>query len=164
MKEIKAAAGQPDSPKVFNDSEVEIFLKPRKSSPQYFQFAVNSNGILADCKHSAEKESSTADIAWNSGAVCTAEKSARGWNVTLAVPKKALGDYDRDGFKVNFGRRRAFKTARKAAEGYYKWSPLRGGSFHDTHNWGTLVLNGRPDRNLLKNPGFSGRGKDCVHF
>ncbi len=157
MNEIKAAADQPDSPKIFDDSEVEIFLKPRESSPQYFQFAVNSNGIPADCEHSVDKGSPAAGLAWNSGAVCTAEKSAQGWNAVLTIPKKALGNYDRNGFKVNFGRRRTFKTARKIAEEYYKWSPLAGGSFHNVHNWGTLALDGQPDGNLLKNPGFTGQ-------
>ena len=164
MNEIKAAAEQGDFPKVFGDSEVEIFLKPRESSPQYLQFAVNANGILADCEHSAGKEASAAGIAWNSGAVCKAQKSAQGWNVNLTIPKKALGNYDPNGFKVNFGRRRTFKTARKVAEEYYKWSPLRGGSFHDSHNWGTLVLNGQPDGNLLKNPGFSGQPRYTTYY
>jgi len=164
MNEIKAAAGQKDSPKVFEDSDVEIFLKPRNGSPRYLQFAVNSEGVLADCEHSAGDAFKARGLAWNSGAVCKAEKSAEGWKVELNVPRKVLGDYDRNGFKVNFGRRRAFKSVRKAAEEYYKWSPSAGGTFHDTDSWGTLVLNGQPDGNLLKNSGFAGPSRQGYNF
>ena len=164
MDEIKAAADQPDSPKVFDDSDVEIFLKPRNDSPRYLQFAVNSEGVPADCEHSAGDAFKAGGLAWNSGAVCKTEKSAEGWKVELNVPKKALGEYDRDGFKVNFGRRRAFKTARKAAEEYYKWSPFAGGTFHNSDNWGTLVLNGQSDGNLLKNSGFAGPSRQGYNF
>ena len=162
MNEIKADVVQADSPDLWEDSDVEIFLKPQKDSPRYLQFIINSNGVLADYEHAVKSKAK--GITWNSGAVCTVQKSNQAWDATLKIAKKAIGDYDRDGFKVNFGRRRVFKTSRKIAEEYYKWSPLlgkldiplSGGSFHNTDKWGRLVLNGESDHNLLKNSSFVG--------
>ncbi|MBR4663710.1 MAG: hypothetical protein IKO93_07545, partial [Lentisphaeria bacterium] len=156
MNEIQVDAKQADSPQVFEDSEVEIFLKPQKKLLRYYQFAVNANGVLADCKYTLQQGAVKSALSWQSGSVCSVKKLKRGWQMTLSIPKKALGDYDHDGFPVNFARRRAFKTERRVTEEYYKWCPYPGGNFHNIDNWGTLVLDGSPDRNLLKNPSFVG--------
>ena len=163
MNEVKADAVKADSPKVYNDSCVEIFLKPRKDSSRYLQFTVNPNGILTDYERFVGGIKAR-DIVWNSDAQCSVKKTDQSWEVTLKVPKQALGDYDRNGFKVNFARRRVFKTSRRIVEEFYKWSPLSGGSFHSIDKWGTLILDGKPDRNLLKNSGFSGKPRDRYTF
>ena len=92
------------------------------------------------------------------------QKSADGWKVVITRPKKALQDLDPESFRANFGRRRVLKTSRKVKEEFYKWAPYAGGTFHHIHNWGTLVRKEYKEKNLLKNPSFSGKLRDSYNI
>ena len=163
MEEVKAEAVQDGSFKIFDDSDVELFLRPRGDSFHFFQLGVNTNGVMTALDYANEKKRPQSRI-WDSGAKCTLEKSADAWAVRLEIPKESLGDYDANGFTVNFGRRRVFKSERQAHEEYYKWCPFAGGTFHDLDNWGKLALNEKPEANLLKNPSLVGTPANGSNF
>ncbi len=162
MDEVKAEVLQAESLNIFDDSDVELFLKPRADSLRYFQIGANTNGVTTAYDYSGVKRAKPSP--WQSGVGCTVTKGSDFWDVSLEIPKKALGDYDKSGFKVNLGRRRVFKTDRQAAEEFYKWCPFAGGTFHDHDNWGILSLNGVPDRNLLKNSSLVGEPANENNF
>jgi hypothetical protein len=160
ISKIKADASGFDQAQISEDSCVETFIKPNEDRPLYFQFVVNAKGALADYCWGDE---SIEALAWNSGAKASASQGSNYWAATITIPKKVLGDYDPDAFRINLGRRRAFNGDEKVKEEYYKWSPYPGGSFHMPHRWGTLQLQEKAD-NLLADPGFEGEIKNKWSF
>ena len=164
MKEIKADAAKNDPAGAWQDSDVELFILPRKDSSVYWQFIANANGAFCDYEHGVKGKGKGRGISWNSGGQAAVQKSADGWKVAITLPKKALQDLDPESFRVNFGRRRVLKTSRKVKEEFYKWAPYAGGTFHHIHNWGTLVRKEYKEKNLLKNPSFSGKLRDSYNI
>ena len=162
MNELKADVVQNNSPHIFNESEVELFLKPRADSLRYFQIAANPNGVTTSYEYPTQKHAKAQSC--DSGVRCAASRQGDAWSVNLEIPKKLLGDYDKAGFKVNLGRRRVFSSGRLVKEEFYKWCPYMGGTFHNMDNWGRIALDGAPDGNLLKNPSLVGEPSSRTNF
>ena len=162
MDEVKADVIQNNTAFIFDESDVELFLKPRADSLHYYQIASNPNGAMTSYEYPDKKHAKSKIC--DSGARCTASKQADAWDVSIEIPKKLLGDYDKDGFKINLGRRRVFKSGRLVKEEFYKWCPYMGGTFHDMDNWGHLALNDGPDGNLLKNSSLVGEPSSPTNF
>ena len=162
MEEVKADIVQNDSPHIFDESEVELFLKPRADSLRYFQIAANPNGATTSYEYPDQKFAKAQHC--DSGVRCTASRQTDAWDASLEVPKKLLGDYDKTGFKINLCRRRVFSSGRLVKEEYYKWCPYIGGTFHKMDNWGRIALNDASDGNLLKNPSLVGEPSSPTSF
>ncbi len=70
------------------DDCVEFFLAVGKQRTNYYQFVINSRGVLADKEWFQGGVVNT--IQWNSGAVAAAQVGADRWTVELAIPWAAL--------------------------------------------------------------------------
>ena len=137
MKDLKALQTQRDHEKIYEDSDVEILLNPSGDRKNYFHFAVNSNGALADYSWTAGK----ADRSWNSSAKAKVTKGTASWKAEITIPLKDLGKVVKDSFPVNFCRERVLTSGKVVS---YHWSPfsnVRGG-YHAIENWGKLYLKG----------------------
>ena len=142
MKDLKAVYTQRDHAKLYEDSCVEIMLNPSGDRKNYFQFIVNSNGVLTDYRWTAGGK---ADRSWNSSAKAGVTRSPSSWTAVITVPVKDLGKVVKDSFPVNFCRERNLvgPKEKKQINGYH-WSPLSNvrGGFHAIENWGTLRWRG----------------------
>ena len=142
MKDLKAVYTQRDHAKLYEDSCVEIMLNPSGDRKNYFQFIVNSNGVLTDYRWTAGGK---ADRSWNSSAKAGVTRGPSSWTAVITVPVKDLGKVVKDSFPVNFCRERNLvgPKEKKRINGYH-WSPLSNirGGFHAIENWGTLRWRG----------------------
>jgi len=73
--------------KVWEDDDVEIFLKPARRSKVCYQVAANLLGTICDVRHEGAKD----DVSWDSGAQTSVRQTPQGWHVKVAIPFKALG-------------------------------------------------------------------------
>ncbi len=151
MEDIKAANKGADAPLTYEDSCVEIFLNPSGDRTNYYHIVANSNGALYDSKCKIHENP---DIKWNSGANVKIEKRTDGWKAIVSVPKAALGEYNKNGFPVNFARHRSLK-GEQPVEVYYQWSPVPGRSFHAIERYGSMILEGAPNTNIVKDGDFN---------
>ena len=150
MADIKAVQHGKDAPLTFEDSCVELFLNPSGDRKNYYHLVVNANGALADYSNQVNAPS---NLKWDSGAEVRAKKLAGAWEAVVKVPWSALGNYDKEGFPVNFARHRALNGT-PAKEIYYQWSPLPGRSFHALERYGRLMLKKQPDAGVIADPDF----------
>ena len=153
MNKIKSSAKKKDDKTIFEDSCVELLLNPSGDRKNYCHFIVNADGAYSDAAWS-KGSGKGGDYAWESGCKVTAVKGPVGFKITLVLPKKALGQYAKGGFPVNFARHRAL-DGMAVKEIYYQWSPVPGRSFHAIERWGVMKLDseGIP-RNFLKDGDF----------
>ena len=82
MKAVVAEATDRDG-EVWRDDSNEIFLDPTGKRETYFQFIVNTKGVLLD--------GNTRDSSWDSGATVAAKTMKDAWSVEVAVPLSSLG-------------------------------------------------------------------------
>lgn len=159
MADIIANEKKRDSQKIYQDSDVEIFINPSGDRKNYYQFGVNSNGALVDYKCVANDPNK--NPGWNSSATAGVVKRSNGWTATVKIPLKDLGKLNPDGVPVNFCRHRALK-GKRVREVYYQWSPNSGrrGGFHAIENWGMLTFKPGSEKYLLKSD-FSGKLSRC---
>lgn len=150
MADIRAVQHGKDAPLTFEDSCVELFLNPSGDRKNYYHLIVNANGALADYSNQVNAPH---DLKWNSGAEVRTKKLAGAWEAVVKVPWSALGNYDKEGFPVNFARHRALNGA-PPKEIYYQWSPLPGRSFHALERYGRLMLKKQPRVNVIDDPDF----------
>ncbi|HUW58944.1 MAG TPA: carbohydrate-binding family 9-like protein [Planctomycetota bacterium] len=68
---------------VWDDDSDEVFLDPTAGEKTYFQFIVNTNGVLYDGQGK--------DRNWDSKAVVKVKKTADGWSAEFSIPLADLG-------------------------------------------------------------------------
>jgi hypothetical protein len=149
-----AAKREKDSPHVWQDSSVELFINPSGDRKVYYQFILNLQNCLMDQKCVRLGARSSGDIKWNSNAVTSVKRTAKGFQAVISIPKSAFPDYNKSGFPLNFGRNRVLSQGVGHAL-LYTWSPFVKG-FHDLENFGMLKLS--PEKkvqNLFLNGDFS---------
>jgi predicted phosphodiesterase len=84
--------------KVYNDDHINIILQPSVGSDTYYQFFVNSNGVVLDRACYMQGNYSKKDAQWNcditaKGEIVTGEKF-NGWTLEIAIPLKDFGILD----------------------------------------------------------------------
>ncbi len=150
MKDLIAERSARDAPDTCAESCVEIFLNPSGDRKHYYHLVVNAKGTLYD---SVCAVNTPADPRWDSGAAVETKRLPDAWEAVVRIPWKSLGNYDKEGFPVNFARHRALKGPR-VREVYYQWSPAPGSSFHALERYGKLLFRQAPCENLVADPDF----------
>lgn len=131
---------------LFRDSVVELFLNPSGDRKNYIHFMANSKGYSTarNCVFGIDQSKFTGPF---TGVKVTAGKWEKGWFAEFTVSRKALGNYDKNGFPVNFARNRVLNgmvQGKDYKENYYHWSPTPGRSFHQVERYGVLKLKPEP--------------------
>ena len=144
---IKADYTPKGSWDLFRDSVVELFINPTGDRKNYLHFITNSKGHLYSryCEFSVEIPKSKGEVP---GVKTAAGLTANGWYAEFTVPKKVLGNYNKNGFPVNFSRNRVLNgkvQGKDYRENYYHWGPTSGRSFHQVERYGTLKLDKAPE-------------------
>ena len=149
-----SAKREGDSLHIWQDSGVELFLNPSGDRKVYYQFILNLQNALMDQKCTLHGARSTGDVKWNSNAVTSVKRTAKGYKAEISIPKSAFPGYKKSGFPVNFARNRVLSQGVGHAV-LYTWSPFVRG-FHDLENFGTLKLGKElREENLFSNGDFS---------
>ncbi len=131
------------------DSCVEIILNPNGDRANCVHIAVNANGAVLDRRL---VDGSHGDNTWNSHAKVKTARLASSWTATVSIPKEVLGNYNPEGFPVNFARQRVIKNLPPQ---YYHWSPLPGKNFHEVKHYGVMLLRKKTEDNLVANADFA---------
>ena len=131
---------------LFRDSVAELFLNPSGDRKNYIHFMANSKGYSTarNCVFGIDQSKFIGPF---TGVKVTAGKWEKGWFAEFTVSKKALGNYDKNGFPVNFARNRVLNgmvQGKDYKENYYHWSPTPGRSFHQVERYGVLKLKPEP--------------------
>jgi hypothetical protein len=148
MNDIKNAKRSRDHKDLWGDSVVELMFDPSGKNKEYFHFIVNSRGEFSDYRNTRMGSTSLNDIKWTSGAKTAAKTFKDRYTVEIAIPLKALTNFNADNFKANFCRHRALKST-KVKTPHYVWSPTPIG-FHDVEKYGKLVFKPVNDGNMIK--------------
>lgn len=151
VEKMVAETREPDSPMIFKESSVEVFLNPSGDRTHYAQIVVNPLATLADFWGIKRAQSQDLDSDWSSQTVCKTSVGASVWTVELAIPLQALGTFSPQGFPVNFARTRLVENEPKRQ---FSWSPYLTQGFHDLEMFGTMRFDKAPT-NLVKNGDFS---------
>ena len=130
------------------DSDVEFFINPSGDRKNFYQFAVNSKGALYDSHMIVSKS----DTSWNSGAKVIPEIGEDYWKVIIRIPKKSLGELNKDGVPMNFARHRVLNENGRESVEDYQWTLTSDNGFSDISAWGSLVWKAKV--NLLANADF----------
>lgn len=143
-----ATAEGKDNESIFSESHVELFINPSGDRKNYMHLALSANGTLYDAFRSPGK----IDNSFDSGAVCRVEKGGQSWKAIIMLPKKALGDYDKSGFPVNF----AFSARNPMESGIvnFQWNALPDSTFHNVEKYGMLIPHGSAPHELVANWDF----------
>jgi len=133
-KSLIADATERDG-QVWNDDSVELFISP-DIDKGYYQFAINSKGVVMDGKHTLGDQS---DNSWDSNIeVKTSVVPNEKWVVTMAVPLKDLGapEGKNQTWLMNLNRT---KPAGNQAWVESSWSAKGRSAYHDSEGWGKLT-------------------------
>jgi len=105
MADLKADKTQRDSD-VWSDDCVEVFLDTNHNRTSYYQFIVNSKGVISDSFH--PQPSTTGDLSWNAHPVVAASTQPDHWTVEMAIPFADMGAVPKPGdlWSFNLGRER----------------------------------------------------------
>ncbi|HUT32229.1 MAG TPA: sugar-binding protein [Planctomycetota bacterium] len=123
------AAGR-DSSGCFRGETIEVFVDPRHSHSDYYQFAVNLAGSFFDGHRN--------DPSWNSTTKLATRAVEKGWELEMAIPWKEIGiEGPKPGMVVglNVCRDRYAGGSRE----WSNWSQTMA-NFHDPARFGHLLL------------------------
>ena len=137
---LKAAVTQRDDNRIYGDDEVELFVAPGAQRTDYYQFQVNSKGVVADA--AGYQSGTVRDAGWNSAVQVATAIGDGEWLVEMAVPlaDMELGAAVPGDWGINVVRvRRA-----GGSEMLSTFVPMTG-SFHQPALFATLAL---PDANF----------------
>jgi len=129
MKNIVADADTRDG-QTWTDDSNELFIDPTAGRKDYFQFIVNTRGVLYD-GHGRDGD-------WDSKTTVKVHKGEKEWSVELAIPLSALevpGSPKGQTWTVNFCRNRQVTGEAEALA----WSDT-GESFHNPEAFGKLKM------------------------
>ncbi len=130
------------------DSDIEFFINPNGDRKMFYQFIANSKGALYDIR----RVGNNLDASWQSGAKVATEIGDDYWNIVIRIPKKSIGELNKDGVPINFARHRVLKENGKEHVEDYQWTLTTDNGFSDISAWGRLVW--KPKVNLLSNADF----------
>ena len=132
---VKAVVTRRDDAQLYNDDVVDFFVAPGPQRTDYYQFMINSKGVVADA---AGRQSGTVrEASWNAGLQVATKASDGEWTVEMAVPlaDMALGEAAPGDWGINVARvRRAGET-----EELSTFVPMTG-SFHQPALFASLAL------------------------
>ena len=142
MKRITAKVKGHDK-NAWKDSDIEIFFNPSGDRKHYLQWCINANGAMDDiCSRQGMK--------FESGAKVSVQRNEKSWQGVLEIPKKSLGNYNKNGFPVFFGRCRILQGTAPRERVYGWFVNTDSVPFNEVNMWGTLDLSGKADPNLIK--------------
>ena len=97
-EQIKAEVTQRDDTRLYNDDVVELFVAPGPQRTDYYQFELNSKGVLADA--ACHQSGTVREATWNSAVQVATSRANGEWIVEMAIPladmelgKPAPGDW-----------------------------------------------------------------------
>ncbi len=126
---IKAQRLPHDGP-VWEDDALELFLDPKHTNQDSYQFLVNSLGSMTELGNQ--------DIKWNGEWQAVASQASNSWSVEIRIPWKSLGVDSVDAgtvIGINVGLDITSPTSHPVT-----WSPLSGSSFSQPGKYSHLVL------------------------
>jgi hypothetical protein len=112
---------------LWEDDNVELYIKPEKKADAYYQFTVNSKGYVYDAR--------VFDRSWNSAYSIKTVKTGKGWKVEAALPWSAFGMASpKPGETLYLEISRTHKSSPFETS---QWSPTFGGN-HEPSRFGIL--------------------------
>lgn len=139
MKSLVAKCSKRDDYGIFSDDCNEVFIYDT-GRDKHWQFSANTNGALVDGirYRRVDGDPWIFDGKWNSGARATAQKSAKGFEITIEIPWKDLGVTFADGLELGLD----FCRERKISPENSRWNC--GGFFADTGTYANFkIANGK---------------------
>ena len=131
--------------RVWDDSDVEIFISPDGNRNRYYQILVNAKGALADLKWV-----NVPDFKWESNAkVFSQIIPGKGWNVEVILPRSSMDKSSPEGILAEFSRQRVLKNVKFDTK-YYCWSPFAR-KFGDVSRFGNLLFKADEEKNIIIN-------------
>ena len=131
--------------KVWEDSDVELFLSPDGARDHFYQILVNPKGVYADLEF---KE--VPDFKWDSKAKVKAGiLPGKGWYAEIILPRSSMRKASPEGMLAEFARYRVLKDV-KVKTPYYAWSPFAR-KFGDVNRFGSLLFKEKKIVNSVKN-------------
>ena len=120
--------------RVWDDSDVELFISPDGRRDRYYQIMVNPSGAVADVIFV-----NVADFKWNSNAkVKTGIVPGKSWFAEIILPRSSMPAAMKEGVLAEFTRQRVLKNV-KFDTVYYTWSPFAR-KFGDVNRFGSLLF------------------------
>jgi Domain of unknown function (DUF4838)/Carbohydrate family 9 binding domain-like/Glycosyl hydrolase family 67 N-terminus len=154
MKDIVAGKRPADSPDIWQDNSIEIFLNPNGDKKRYYQFILSSAGVLFDTANTKFGGKHKSNKQFSSKARFNVVHHKDSWTAELAIPLDGMNA--KTTFPANFCRNRVLKNAKNYVR-HYSWSPFLQLGFHDLDNFGMLDLGDEAKQtNLVKNYNFAG--------
>jgi len=140
MDKVITVAQARDSAEVFHGEAIEVFVDPRHSHADYYQFGINAAGSVYD---SAKTEAS-----WSADVLAATTLDKDRWTLDVAIPWKDLGVEPRPGLVVGFNvcRDRLVGNSRQ----WTNWAQTKA-NFHDPERFAHLVLS--PTARMLSGMG-----------
>jgi hypothetical protein len=137
LDQLKAAVTQRDALHLYSDDVVELFVAPGPQRTDYYQFEINSTGVVADAV--AHQSGTVRDASWNCAVQVATAKGDGEWIVEMAVPltELELGDNTPGDWGLNVAR------VRRAGGSEQLSSFVRmTGTFHQPALFAALALPG----------------------
>jgi hypothetical protein len=89
LDKIKAVVTRRDDSQLYNDDVVDFFVAPGPQRTDYYQFQINSKGVVADA---AGRQSGTVrEASWNSALQVATTAGNGEWTVEMVRPFRAIG-------------------------------------------------------------------------
>jgi len=127
---IKSRRLPHDGP-VWEDDALELFLDPKHTNQDSYQFLVNSTGSMTELRNQ--------DIKWNGEWQTAATQTSNSWSVEIRIPWKSLG-LDSVGEGTIIGINVGFDITSPTSHAV-TWSPLSGSTFFQPGNYSHMLLN-----------------------
>lgn len=156
--EMRAPVRTKDTPEIWQDNCLELFLASSKDAGEGYQFIINSAGSISDNRF----VSGYTDWQWDSDAkFITRVEPGKYWDLEIRIPRKNLKMISGDSIAVNICRHRVVSGEKNS---YDTWSPFVTGSNHMIAQFGILFFHAPAETNLLDTPDFDQpvRGKRFI--
>lgn len=115
---------------VWQDECVELYIQPDSTSPEYYQWAINPNGIIFDSKgHNPQ---------WNGTIISAVKKYDNYWNIELLIDLSQFNVSNTKTTSVMMNITRNDKSGITAVQS--SLSLVRNDNFHDINNFFKAVL------------------------
>lgn len=133
MRSLKASGTKRDDMNVWLDDAVEVMLKTPKHS--YYQFAVNSNGAMAD----VDRKQGINGLTWDCGAAAVAVKDANSWALEISIPLKDI-EGDRPSAEKPWSLNVCRSRMRDTGSEISIFVPSGKPTFHNTEKMAALIV------------------------
>jgi len=135
---LKALADEPDSPRIWGDNEIEVFVSHPDQGGSYHHFALKHLGAFYDAFNQVGDVHEK--TAFASGAELKTKVLQDRWVAELRIPTAPLGMACSEGhvWKVNVAR------SRRLTDDTREMSSAGAGQFHNADNFVNLIFAGTP--------------------